>query len=71
MEYKYIIQAKYANGDSYFDKFDSLTEAVEDLQFIRDYEDEDEPASEHILAETVVLYTENQTTGELSLGGVK
>lgn len=68
--YKYIIQAKYANGDSYFDKFDNLSEAIEDLQFICDYEDVDEPKSEHILSHTVILYTENQLTGELSTKGL-
>lgn len=74
-EFKYIVEAKYKNGDKYADKFDTLEEVNEILAYINtqaSYNSADSVIHDNqvILADTIHIYTEDQDTGALSYDSI-
>jgi len=55
--YKYIVQGAYFNHDSYFQKFDTLQEAVEDVESILEASQEYEKGGVSERAGTTVSHT--------------
>jgi len=60
MVVKYIVEAKYANGDDYADKVDSLHQVCEILLYIESDLNERLDSSRRILATQVSVTTEEQ-----------
>lgn len=58
MQVNYIVTSKYLNGDDYSDKFQSLDEAIEVLQFINSDENNGSVDENNIDPNQVALTTE-------------
>lgn len=60
MDVKYILTAKYANGDDYADKFDDLYELAEQLRYIDSSVNGNHPDAHRILSTQITVTTEEQ-----------
>ena len=58
MEVKFIVTAKYANGDDYADKFDTLAEVANLLLYIEGEENNEQTDDNLILATQLSVTTE-------------
>lgn len=58
MDVKYIIEAKYANGDSYADKVDTIDEVISILHFIAGAENAAQTDDNRIEATQLSVTTE-------------
>lgn len=58
MNVKYIVETKYANGDSYADKLDTLEEVAEVCRYIESKVNKDHPDNQKLLATQFTVTTE-------------